>query len=168
MKKSKTLSVSLLLFVAALTACKKQYQQPKVVISTWQQVSQRLYQTDTNALLRYDTIFHVSFSSNNYIQLYDDGTCLVSSDYQFFPPSPYYPVNPEKVQAGGQTLNWTSLGSAYVFTQLPYTGLPSPTWLPPSLDTAFIVHGDTLRYQSVSPFRSPIMETVSVGYYVKK
>ncbi|HZY37730.1 MAG TPA: hypothetical protein VFE53_13825 [Mucilaginibacter sp.] len=168
MKKAKTLSVSLLLLTAALTACKKQYQQPKLVISTWQQVSQRLYQTDTNAMLRYDTTFRVSFSSNDYIQIYDDGTCLVSSDYEFLPPSPYNRVNPEKVPAGGQTLNWTSLGNAYVFTRPPYTGLPSPTWWPPSLDTAFIVHGDTLRYQSVSPFRSPIMETVSVGYFVKK
>jgi len=170
MKNTKTLSVSLLLFAAALTACKKQYQQPKLVISTWQQVSQRMYEVyPPNPQLSYDTTFHPAFTSGDNIKIFDDGTCVISTDYQFFPPSPYYPENPKYTPGGTDEMNWTNLGNAYVFTALPITGgAESPGFLPPWHDTAYIVHGDTLRYVSISPISSGAIKLGTEGVYVKK
>jgi hypothetical protein len=167
--KNKTLPIALLLIVVTVTSCKKQNQQPKLVISTWQQVSQRLYMVyPINPQLNYDTTFRPNFTSGDNIKIYDDGTCIISSNFQFFPPSPYYPQNPKYTPGGQDEMDWTGLDNAYVFTPLPYNGPPSPTFLPPWHDTAFIVHGDSLRYVSVSPMSTATIKLGTVAIYVKK
>ena len=124
----------------------------------------RLYGKDATGAFLYDTTFLHPFTSADFIQFNTNNTCVIGSDYYYYPNAPEEHAPPQKIPANTSTLNYTTIGLRFVLTS--QSNLINPGGFATG-DTVSNVDSHTLLFHSVVDSHAGGVINVSDAYYTK-
>jgi hypothetical protein len=114
----KYLPVLFIVLATAFVSCKKVGQAP--LPGKWQQTKLVIHQDNGNVVL-WDTTYLTPFTSFDYMQFNDNGTCAMSSDFYLIdaPGGVGYTKNVQTITPGTLNFNYAANGAVYVLTPNP-------------------------------------------------
>jgi hypothetical protein len=149
--------------VLGMAACKKDNK--SVVIGKWQETKLRIYATDGTGAFLYDTTFLKPFTGSDYIQFNSNNTCIIGTDYYYYPNQPNgQEIPPQKITPVTSVMNYATLGSKFVLT--PQSTLVNPGGFDVR-DTVSTINSNTLLLHSILYAQVPGIKSIADAYYTK-
>ena len=124
-----------------------------------------MYETDSTGVFLYDTTFLQPFTSSDYLQFNNDGTCVISNDYYYYANQDGKQIPPQKIPATSALMNYTVIGSKFVLT--PHTRVFNPGGFDVR-DTVSNSNSNVLLLHSILYSHAPGYRVVSDAYYTKR
>jgi hypothetical protein len=149
--------------VTGLVACNKGSNKSPVA-GKWQETKLRLYATDSTGAFLYDTTYLQPFTGSDYIQFNNNGTCVISNDYYYYPNEAGEHVAPQKISPTSSTMNYTVVGSTYVLSQQSHLVNPGGFDV---RDTISVINTNTLFLHSILYSHVPGVKAISDSYYTR-
>jgi hypothetical protein len=151
------------IIVLSFTACHKSGVNGPIE-GKWQETKLRIY-GDSAGIIIYDTTYTKPFTSADYIQFNDNGTCAISSDHYYYPNTDNYPKIPQAIPATVDVWNYSTVGnSKYLLSYQSDFLNPGGFEI---ADTAEILSAHSLLLHVVSYSHVPGYTQTTDSYYEK-
>ncbi len=156
--------ILLIFLLTGFASCKKEKQPQSPILGKWQEVKIRTYEADSTNKILYDTTYLHPFTSADYIQFDNDGTCVTSNDHYYYLNSPGLPKQPQSVPASTSDLKYSAIRSKYLLNTL--STLLNPGGFV-TADTVSLLNSNTVMLHSVFYTHGFNSKIISDSYYNK-
>ena len=156
--------ILLLIISAGLFSCKKEGTKT-AVSGKWFENKLRIYATDSTGKFLYDTTFLQPFTASDYLQFNNNGTCVISTDYYYYPNQNGQQIPPQKITPAASLMNFTAVGTKFVLTSQSTLTNPGGFDI---RDTVSTINAQTLVRHTVVNTHVPGYTSYSDAYYTRK
>lgn len=161
--KYKYLPLIVACIATCLAACKKG-NNTYAIVGKWQETKLRLYALDSTGAFLYDTTYLQPFTSADFIQFNNNRTCVLGSDYYYYPNQQGEQVPPQKIPANTSTMNYIPVGAKFVLTT--QSTLVNPGGFDVR-DTVTVIDPGTLLLHTILYSHQPGVKAITDAYFTK-
>jgi len=154
----KYLLILCIVLTAAFVSCKKEQQ--ATLPGTWLEKKLVLYTPGANGVL-HDTTFLSPFTSFDYIQFNNNGTCVIGGDFNINPPG--HPNTIQAITPITENFSYSASGSVYVLTPNP---IPTANFAGVYSTDTVSINGNTLLLHNINYGPGGVL-SMAYAYYTR-